>query len=89
MLSVSEGASTERYYRFLTHQYQFGEAVLPLGLDRLCGVIGVIVGDRQTLIKSFSLYFFRLHCFCSVPLYLWVMTEKFFLALLSFPCVGW
>ena len=67
---VSEGALIEGYYRFLTHQYQFGEAVLPLGLDRLCGVIGVIVGDRQTLIKSFSLYFFRLHCFCSVPLYL-------------------
>ena len=36
---VSEGALIEGYDRFLTHQYQFGEAVLPLGLDRLCGVI--------------------------------------------------
>ena len=31
---VSEGALIEGYYRFLTHQYQFGEAVLPLRLDR-------------------------------------------------------
>ena len=78
------GCLIERYDRFLTHQYQFWEAVLPLWLDRLCGVI-----DRQTLIKSFSLNFFRLLCFCSVPLYLWAMTEKFLLALPSLPRVGW
>ena len=58
---VSEGALIEGYYRFLTHQYQFGEAVLPLGLDRLCGV------DRQTLIKSFKSIFLDFFVFVLCP----------------------
>ena len=41
--------------------------MLPLGLDRLCGVIGVIVGDRQTLIKSFKSIFLDFFVFVLCP----------------------